>query len=173
MPETSPLLLLHSEIDQRVQSILENHPDWICGKGCDLCCRRLAEIPPLTTAEWDLLQAGLAALPLSQRQEIGDRVDALAEQTSRPIVCPFLDQNTGACPVYLHRPVACRSYGFYVQRELGLYCHEIESRVAAGTLSDVVWGNHDAIDQRLTRLGESRPLTEWFTAWAQTAGFRI
>jgi len=29
----------------------------------------------------------------------------------------------------------------------------------------VVWGNHDAIDQRLADLGESRPLTEWFGNW--------
>jgi hypothetical protein len=43
-----------------------------------------------------------------------------------------------------------------------LYCHDIESLVAEGKLADVVWGNHDAIDQRLTGLGESRPLTEWF-----------
>jgi hypothetical protein len=61
--------------------------------------------------------------------------------------------------------VACRSYGFYVQRQLGLYCPEIEVRVADDSLADVVWGNHDAIDQRLADLGESRPLTEWFGNW--------
>jgi hypothetical protein len=61
--------------------------------------------------------------------------------------------------------VACRTYGFYVQRELGLYCRDIESRVADGTLADVVWGNHDAIDHRLAGLGEVRALTEWFEEW--------
>lgn len=162
MPKTAALMQLHRDIETRVEQIRENRPDWLCAKGCDLCCRRLAEIPPLTAAEWALLQRGLAALPASQRAQIGEKISALAEQTSRPIVCPFLDPDTGACPVYLHRPVACRSYGFYVQRELGLYCHAIESAVAAGSLSDVVWGNHDAIDQRLSQLGASRPLTEWF-----------
>ncbi len=44
---------------------------------------------------------------------------------------------------YAQRPVACRTYGFYVQRELGLYCGDIEARVAGGELADVVWGNHD------------------------------
>ena len=31
--------------------------------------------------------------------------------------------------------------------------------------TDVVWGNHDAIDQRLAGLGETRALTEWFERW--------
>jgi Fe-S-cluster containining protein len=44
--------------------------------------------------------------------------------------------------VYTQRPVACRTYGFYVQRKLGLYCRDIESREAEGALVDVVWGNH-------------------------------
>jgi len=156
---------LHSDIDARVQSIRENHPDWLCGKGCDNCCRRLAEVPQLTAAEWELLREGLAALAPEQLGEISHKMAALGSQQSRPIVCPLLDQSTGACPVYAQRPVACRTYGFYVQRELGLYCHDIESRVAAGTLADVVWGNHDAIDQRLTEEGEIRALTDWFTRW--------
>ena len=66
--------------------------------------------------------------------------------------------------------MACRTYGFYVQREHGLYCHAIESRVADGALADVVWGNHDAIDRRLSRLGEVRALDEWFARWAHQAG---
>ena len=74
----------------------------------------------------------------------------------------MLDQTEGACPVYAQRPVACRTYGFYVQRELGLYCGDIEARVAGGELGGVVWGNHDAVDQALGALGEVRPLTEWF-----------
>ena len=41
----------------------------------------------------------------------------------------------------------------------------IESRVADGALADVVWGNHDAIDQRLAGLGEVRALNEWFACW--------
>ncbi|MGD0961341.1 MAG: hypothetical protein ABSB19_16150, partial [Methylomonas sp.] len=72
---------------------------------------------------------------------------------------------TGACLVYAHRPVACRTYGFYVQRDQGLYCKDIESRVAGGAWGDVVWGNHDAIDSRLRGLGETRELTEWFAQW--------
>ena len=165
MPDATPLTRLHSEIDARVHSIRENHPDWLCGKGCDHCCRRLAEIPQLTAAEWDLLKVGLAGLAPDRLREIGEKMTAIAAQPARPLVCPLLDHITGACPVYAQRPVACRTYGFYAQRDLGLYCGDIESRVADGSLADVVWGNHDAIDRQLADLGESRPLTEWFAAW--------
>ena len=153
---------LHADIDTRVRSIRESRPDWPCGKGCDNCCRRLAEVPQLTAAEWALLQTGLLTLPPEQLAEIGRKMRALADQASRPVTCPLLDQSTGACLVYAQRPVACRSYGFYVQRDKGLYCREIESRVAEGTMNEVMWGNHDAIDRQLGHLGESRALTEWF-----------
>jgi uncharacterized protein len=161
------LTKLHGDIDTRVQSIRENRPDWLCGKGCDGCCRRLAEVPQLTAAEWDLLREGLTALAPERLAEISREVSALAGQSTRPLVCPLLEQSTGVCPVYAQRPVACRTYGFYVQRDKGLYCREIESRVAAGDLADVVWGNHDAVDQRLAVLGETRALTEWFENWEQ------
>ena len=162
MPDTAPLTRLHDEIDARVASIRENRPDWLCGKGCDHCCRRLAEIPQLTAAEWDLLKEGLAGLAPDHLRQIGQKMAALAGQSARPVVCPLLDEASGACPIYAQRPVACRTYGFYAQRDLGLYCHDIESRVAAGALADVVWGNHDAIDRQLAGLGVSRPLTAWF-----------
>lgn len=158
---------LHADIDARVVAIRGDRPDWLCGKGCDGCCRRLAAVPRLTAAEWALLQEGLAALAPQRLEEIGRDVAALADDRgaghrSGPLVCPLLDQASNACPVYVQRPVACRTYGFYVQHKLGLYCAEIEFRVAAGDLADVVWGNHDAIDRSLAGLGETRALTEWF-----------
>jgi Fe-S-cluster containining protein len=156
---------LHLDIDARVQAIRGSHPDWPCAKGCDGCCRRLAEVPRLTAAEWDLLRQGMAALPAARLQQISRDMATLAGQESRPVVCPLLDHAAGACTVYAQRPVACRTYGFYVQRDLGLYCHDIETRVADGALADVVWGNHDAIDHRLAGLGEIHPLTEWFMRW--------
>jgi Fe-S-cluster containining protein len=160
----TPLTRLHHEIEARVHSIRENRPDWLCGKGCDHCCRHLAAQPQLTAAEWALLKEGLARLTLTHRQEIEQRMRALAERPSRPVVCPLLNSATGACPVYAERPVACRTYGFYVQRDLGLYCGDIERRVADGTLTDVIWGNQDAIERQLGGLGESRALSDWFAA---------
>lgn len=122
-------------------------------------------MPQLTSAEWDLLREGLTDLSPERLQEIQRNMAALTSQRSRPIICPLLNLSTGTCPVYTQRPVACRTYGFYVQRSQGLYCHDIESRVADGTLDDVVWGNHDAIDHRLAGLGEIRALTDWFERW--------
>ncbi len=162
MHTDKPLLQLHAEIDTRVQAIRAERADWLCGKGCDSCCRRLADVPRLTAAEWRLLQQGLAAMTASQLEDVERKMVALDGEHGRPVVCPLLDQTTGACPVYAHRPVACRTYGFYAQRELGLYCGDIEAQVAGGELPDVVWGNHDAIDQQLGALGEARTLTDWW-----------
>lgn len=156
------LTKLHADIDARVSTIQDDNPDWLCRMGCDGCCRRLAEIPQLTSEEWALLQEGLATLSAEQLQKVEQAVAALAEQTSRPIVCPLLDQSAGICMVYAERPVACRTYGFYVQRAEGLYCHDIKAQVEKGTWNTVLWGNHDAIDHRLLGLGISRNLTEWF-----------
>ncbi len=156
---------LHTDIEARVNAIRDSHPDWLCRQGCDACCHRLAEIPMLTANEWDLLQQGLAALSPQRLRDIGLGIVALAGQVSRPVVCPMLDRAEGACLVYAHRPVACRTYGFYVQRDQGLYCKDIEAQVAEGELAEVVWGNHDVIDRRLADLGESRELTEWFALW--------
>lgn len=161
----SDLVDLHAEIDARVGAIRDAHPEWPCSKGCDNCCRRLAEIPILTEAEWRLLRQGLAALPDDQLRAIRLKVVNLAQQSTRPLVCPMLDLTSGACPVYAQRPVACRSYGYYLQRDTGLYCRDIEARVAAGELADVVWGNHDAVERRLHATGDARPLTVWFQNW--------
>lgn len=156
---------LHVDIDARVRIIRAEHPDWLCRSGCEGCCHRLAEIPQLSAAEWILLREGLSTLPQELLQGIRQDITALAKQRDRPIVCPLLDQSSGTCRVYLQRPVACRTYGFYVQRDKGLYCNDIESQVASGALSDVVWGNQDAIDHRLKCTGETRELTLWFAEW--------
>ena len=153
---------LHQTIDARTVSIRSAVPEWLCGKGCDQCCHRLADVPQLTAAEWQLLVAGLAALEPTRLRQISQKIQALAEDKTRPVICPMLDLATGACPVYAQRPVACRTYGFYVQRELGLYCTAISSQVAEDALQDVIWGNQDAVDQALKHLGQVRPLTAWF-----------
>lgn len=166
-PTMTTLTQIHADIDARVQAIGDDNADWLCRKGCDGCCRRLAEIPRLTAAEWALLQDGLAALPAGEFAAIASGIAAMAAQTARPLICPLLDLEQGACRVYAHRPVACRSYGFYVQRDQGLYCKDIEARVAAGDWATVVWGNHDALDRQLRALGDSRDLSEWFALWQQ------
>lgn len=159
------LYQLHGEIDGRVGAIRDLHADWLCGKGCDSCCRQLASIPLLTGEEWNLLSEGLALLPTAHLAEIDARMAVLAAQQVGPFTCPFLDRASGACPVYVQRPVACRTYGFYVQRDLGLYCADIRHEVERGEREDVVWGNHDVIDRTLENLGVRRELTEWYASW--------
>lgn len=161
------LAQLHVDIDVRVQTILENRADWLCTKGCDRCCRQLAEVPQLTLAEWELLREGLQGLTMTQLQKVSRNMAAITQ--SRPITCPMLDLSAGTCPVYAQRPVACRTHGFYVQRNKGHYCNDIKTRVDDGAWPDVVWGNHDSIDQQLTDLGETRALTDWFEHWIKAS----
>jgi uncharacterized protein len=158
----STLTKLHSDIEALVQSIRGNNHDWLCRMGCDSCCRELADVPRITSVEWELLREGLATLPQKQLQEIGQNIAVLSEHPSDSIACPLLDQSIGACLVYGYRPVVCRTYGFYVQRGMGIYCKKIESLVTQERLAQVIWGNHDAIDRHLCTLGEARLLTDWF-----------
>ena len=156
------LQTLHVDIDARVNDIREEHPDWPCAKGCDSCCRQLARLPQLMVSEWELLRPALAALPPDQLEAVRHKMNTVAAKDSAPVVCPLLDEASGACPVYAERPIACRTYGFYVQRGIGLYCQEIKSGVDRGELGDVVWGNQDAVDRSLADSGETRALDEWF-----------
>lgn len=156
------LQLLHGEIDRRVVAIRHEQPAWPCAKGCGGCCQRLAEIPRLTQAEWQCLQAGLEQLPAATLAAMTARLAALKTQVQGPYTCPLLDADAGACLVYPYRPVACRTYGYYVARDAGCYCGQIQAQVAAGALDQVIWGNHEAVDQRLAALGESRSLSQWW-----------
>lgn len=158
------LFKLHVDIDERVARIRQHAVDWPCAKGCDSCCRQLADVPQLTAAEWDGLRTALATLPAQQRAEIRWRMAELPTDRPPRLTCPLLDPASGACPVYAQRPVACRTYGFYVQRDKGLYCADIEARVTQGELSEVIWGNHEVVERQLASLGETRSLSDWFNA---------
>ncbi len=152
---------LHQAIDDRVARIRQEQPDWPCGKGCDQCCRSLADVPRLTPSEWSLLQSGLETLTADALASIRMRVRTMA-RGANGYMCPLLDTELGICPVYAHRPVACRTYGYYVERDRGLYCRDIERRVDAGEMADVVWGNQAAVEQAMRTDGPAQPLTAWF-----------
>jgi Fe-S-cluster containining protein len=161
------LTRLYADIDARVNTIREGNTDWQCKMGCDGCCHRLAEIPRLTRTEWDFLQTGLSALPIEIRQEIIQAVTELSEQSTQFVVCPMLDKSKGACRVYECRPVACRTFGYYVQHDKGLYCNDILECVTSGALNEVVWGNQNIIDRQLSSFGDTKDLTEWFAHWKE------
>ncbi len=172
------LLALQDDIDRRARATIDTHAFWPCRRGCDTCCRRLADVPRLVRAEWELLREGLDALPQDIRAEVDARIAALSGARG-PITCPMLDEEAGACRVYAHRPTACRTYGFYVERGIGLHCELVTEAVrAAEERGDepVVWGNQESIEHALTRLAHEpstpapsssddprRPITEWAT----------
>ena len=136
-------------VQLRVDAILAAKPDWPCRKGCDHCCRHLADVPQLTAGEWLSLREVLTP-------ELESRIRAMSR--TRPIMCPLLDEATGACLVYQRRPLACRAYGFYIERGQGLYCGIIESR---SDLDDVVWGNWESVQP-----GETKDLVWWVESGA-------
>jgi Fe-S-cluster containining protein len=152
------LRVIQEEVRRRGEEIAADHGNWPCRKGCDDCCRRLASAPRITEREWRLISAAMDTLPAPTAELIRRRIRESA-RASRPVVCPLLDTNSGACLVYEARPVACRAYGFYTEREAVLGCSRIE---AIGQQSpDVVWGNHAALDERLRMLGPAAKLSTW------------
>jgi Fe-S-cluster containining protein len=154
----SQLYEIQDAVHHRTQAITDAHPDWPCRKGCDDCCRSLASVPLVSQAEWQRIGDALDALPAAVAESARLRIRASAS-ASRPVVCPLLDTAAGACLVYDARPIACRAYGFYAERDSVLGCHRIES--IAQQSPDIIWGNHAAIEERLRSLGPAAPLPAW------------
>jgi Fe-S-cluster containining protein len=123
----------------------------------------------MTEAELRLLETGLRELPAAVQENVRQRIASMAAQDHRPYMCPFLSEESGACRVYAYRPVACRTYGFYVERQEGLYCTQIREEVDQGEFAGVVWGNQFAIERCLHQLGARIRLTEWFAGTAPSS----
>jgi uncharacterized protein len=153
------LEVLQRETEERTKAATRGRA-WPCRRGCDVCCTRLAAVPLLTAPEWRDLRHGIEQLPPDTLAEADRRIRAMPG--SGPIVCPLLDRVEGACLVYQHRPLACRTYGFYRERDKGLYCAEIEGRVDRGDYEDLVWGNAEAFEARRRALGDLHDLREWW-----------
>lgn len=155
---SSSLQLIQEEVRVRTEGTTASRPDWPCRKGCDECCRRLASVPVVTEEEWRALATAINELPSATAAVVRQRIRD-SSSAGRPIVCPLLESHTGACLVYTARPVACRSYGFYVERDRVLGCSRIEA--IADQASDVVWGNHVTLNERLQMLGPAMELYRW------------
>ncbi|MCA1732172.1 MAG: YkgJ family cysteine cluster protein [Acidobacteria bacterium] len=97
-----------------------------CRRGCSLCCHGLFEI---SAADISVLADGLASLPPAVREEILHRAEATVATLGHPVIqectpeekeaffiraddvpCPALAAD-GACLVYEHRPLVCRTFG--------------------------------------------------------------
>jgi Fe-S-cluster containining protein len=114
----------------------------------------------LTADEWNTLRTQIDRLPRETQRAIELRYEEL-ERSSGPLTCPFLDRNNGECLVYPARPIQCRSYGYYVERDRGLYCGQIQERVERGDFDSVIWGNHESVEAGLESIGPRHPLLEW------------
>jgi uncharacterized protein len=156
----SGLVVIDAAVAARCAATAAAVSDWPCRAGCADCCRSLAQLPALTVAEWERLEA---AVPADQQAAVASRIQAELAREQGPYTCPWLDDGRDVCLVYEARPVACRTYGFYVERDKGLYCSRIEKRVEAGEFGDVVWGNQVAVDEQLDAIGPRIPLAERFS----------
>lgn len=161
------LPVLDQAIDDRVDATRAAHAFWPCAKGCDRCCRSLPVLPTIRRAEWERLEAAVRALAPEVQEDFVRRVRA-AEAMAAPLTCPVLDLASGACRTYEARPIACRTYGYYTERDGGLHCG-IVTEAVAGHGAEVVWGNGEAIERTLQALGEPRSLAAWLdeAGWAR------
>ncbi|MDX2178751.1 MAG: YkgJ family cysteine cluster protein [Bryobacteraceae bacterium] len=99
----------------------------VCKPGCDSCCRRPFAI---TQADSERLRAAATPAIVARAREAWYRLApdfpgdaATGELTANEpwrewfferhsgLACPALDEASGECLVYEHRPIACRLYG--------------------------------------------------------------
>jgi Fe-S-cluster containining protein len=150
-----------ARVEARVVAIRSARDDWPCRRGCDGCCRRLRRPPELTAAEWARVDEAVAALDPVARSRVGARVEALLARIARgdsgPFVCPYLDEREGACRIYAARPLACRTYGFFVSRGEPEVCEIIDREVLGAPGADrIVWGNSGSLATEVAAsLGEA------------------
>jgi Fe-S-cluster containining protein len=143
---TRALAAIDARVAERVAAVRGVRPDWPCRRGCDGCCRALARPLELTAAEWERVDAAVGALAPADREAVAGRVEELLRRIAHgleggPVVCPYLDEAQGACRIYEARPVACRTYGFFVARDAPEHCSIIERDVAERGEKGIVWGN--------------------------------
>lgn len=155
------LYQIQDDVRLRTEAIAAAHGNWPCRNGCDDCCRHLAAAPRVTQEEWRLIADAIGTLAANVADTVRQRIRESAAATRR-VVCPLLDRHSGTCLVYEARPVACRAYGFYAERRDVLGCHRIET--VCRESSDLVWGNHAALEDRLQRLGSSAQLSVWLNS---------
>lgn len=113
--------------DQHFAAVIESQPRNLqCGKGCSLCCYGLFEIG---SGDVPLIAEGLEKLHPMRRRKIIRKALEIVESSAHPNLrecppeekeaffdrtqgtpCPNLDEN-GACQMYEHRPLVCRTFG--------------------------------------------------------------
>jgi Fe-S-cluster containining protein len=94
-----------------------------CGRGCSLCCYGLFEIGSGDVA---VIAEGLSSMHPMRRKKVIRRAVEIVEKHARiepreaffektaSVACPNLDES-GACMMYEHRPLVCRTFGLPVR----------------------------------------------------------
>jgi uncharacterized protein len=158
MDDLRPLLQgLDERIESRVQAIRFERDWWPCQRGCDHCCRHLAHPPEFSAAEWKRVDEAVAQLPSSEQVVVKQRINALLQQIAEDtldssVVCPYLNEQEGACRIYDARPIACRTYGFFVARDHDQYCQQIETTINQRGETAIVWGNAESVRHDIERI---------------------
>lgn len=117
----------------------------------------------MTEPEWLLLRSSFDLLQETTQQQVFTRIRALTPGEDR-YVCPMLDAEQGACLVYEGRPLACRTYGYYVHDRDEKWCVQVSEHLGSETEARPIMGNEAALERRLARAGRpARRLDEWFT----------
>lgn len=117
--------------DSHFDSVTREQPRNLqCGKGCSLCCYGLFEIGSGDVA---VIAAGLAAMHPMRRKKVVRNALRIVEESAHPnlrecsaaekesffrrtegTACPNLDE-AGACMMYGHRPLVCRTFGLPIR----------------------------------------------------------
>jgi Fe-S-cluster containining protein len=138
--------------DAHFARVMAKQPDALaCRRGCSLCCHGLFEI---SAADISVLADGLTALPPAVRDEIVKRAEAMAEALELPVIqeltpeakeaffvraddvpCPALGEG-GACLVYEHRPLVCRTFGLPLRDGANFIGEECELNFLDSTFDD-------------------------------------
>jgi Fe-S-cluster containining protein len=109
--------------DQHFDSVMRSQPQNLqCGRGCSLCCYGLFEIG---SGDVPVIAEGLEQMHPMRRKKIIRRALELSAPNLRELAaeekeaffertqstpCPLLDES-GACTMYEHRPLVCRTFG--------------------------------------------------------------
>jgi Fe-S-cluster containining protein len=130
-----------SRADEFFDSVMKTQPENLqCGRGCSLCCYGLFEIG---SADVAVIADGLSKLNPARRDLIIRRAVDIVASSRHPNLrecspiekeeffdrtastpCPNLD-DSGACMIYEHRPLVCRTFGLPLRngsRYLGDVC---------------------------------------------------
>jgi Fe-S-cluster containining protein len=113
--------------DEFFKGVVTRQPEQLaCRRGCTMCCHGLFEIG---TADVSLITAGIRSLDPRVRAVVVDRARRVLDELAQPNLrecepeekeaffdraedapCPALDDE-GACVLYEHRPIVCRTFG--------------------------------------------------------------